>query len=271
MTFDSNSAWQHAAAAIRANREVVFALSGVFFLLPSLAFSLLFPQPEPPAGADEAAMLKFASAYYAQALPAMIPLIILQAAGMLGLLTLLTDRTRPTVGQAIRTGFTALLPFLAAQILAALALMLLLVAVTVVLGLTGSKTIAGAGTMLVLVAALYVWVRISLTAPVIAVEGVRNPVAALKRSWALTRGQALRMFLFYFLIVLVFTIVLAIVLALAGIVLALVLPANLATIVGAVISAGLGSAMMLMLVAALAATHGQLSGNAAEPAGLQFD
>jgi len=263
MKFDSNRAWQKATAAIRANREVIFALAGVFFLLPSLAFSLFFPQPDPPAGADEAAMMAFASAYYAKALPAMIPLAILQAAGMLALLTLLTDSSRPTVGRAIRIGFAALLPFVGAQILAGMGLVLALVIVSVVTALTGVKAMAAAGMLMILCLAVYVWIRISLTGPVIAVEGLRNPVAALRRSWALTKGQTLRIFLFYFLIVLVFTIILSLVLALSGILLALVLPQNLAMIAAAVISASLGSGMMLTLVAALAATHAQL----AEPAG----
>ena len=39
------------ASAVSANRDVLLALAGVFFVLPSFAFALLYPQPEPPAGA----------------------------------------------------------------------------------------------------------------------------------------------------------------------------------------------------------------------------
>ena len=36
MKFDSNGAWLDAMAAVRANRQVLLAVAGVFFLLPTL-------------------------------------------------------------------------------------------------------------------------------------------------------------------------------------------------------------------------------------------
>ena len=41
MKFDSNRAWREASASASANREVLLAVAGVFFLLPGLA-SVLF-------------------------------------------------------------------------------------------------------------------------------------------------------------------------------------------------------------------------------------
>ena len=41
MKFDSNRAWQDSVAAVRANREVLFPVAGVFFLLPSLLSGVL--------------------------------------------------------------------------------------------------------------------------------------------------------------------------------------------------------------------------------------
>ena len=271
MNFDSNRAWQQASAAIRSNREVLFALAGVFFLLPILAFTLLFPQPTPPAGADEKAMMAFAMAYYAQTLPVAIPMALVQAAGTLGLLTLMTDRSRPTVGEAIRTGFAGLLSYIAAQLIVGFGLGMAALAImalgAILSGVGGAAlSIAAAGALF-----LYVVVRTSLSAPVVAVERVRNPVAALRRSWALTRGNTLRILVFFALLLLVFAIVLTIVLSLAGIVLALVMPAKPAAILAAVLSAGLQSGMALMLVGALAATHAQLAGEPEERSGATFD
>ncbi|MFD2135472.1 hypothetical protein ACFSLT_10020 [Novosphingobium resinovorum] len=40
MKFDSSRAWSQASQAVSANREVVLALAGVFFLLPQLMFSI---------------------------------------------------------------------------------------------------------------------------------------------------------------------------------------------------------------------------------------
>lgn len=271
MKFDSNLAWQQATAAIRANREVLFALAGVFYLLPILAFSLLFPQPDPPAGADQQAMMAFATRYYAETLPVALPLGLVQAAGTLGLLTLLTDRTRPTVGEAIRLGFVALLPYLGSQILFGFGAGSLALLALTILGLTGSKALVSAGFAAMVVIGIYLWARISLSAPVIAVEQVRGPVRALLRSWALTRGNGGRVLVFYALILLVFVILLTVVMALIGIVLALAMPAKPAAIVAAVISATLEAGMGLTFVAALAATHAQLAGDPADRLGRTFD
>lgn len=269
--FDSNSAWQQAAATITANREVLFALAGVFFLLPTLFFALLFPQPEPPAGADEKAMMAMALQYYAQTMPIAIPVALVEAAGTLALLTLMTDRSRPTVGQAIRMGFLALFPYIASQLLlgagAGIAGLILLG----ILGLSGSQAIVTAGFLALAAAGVYLWVRMSLSAPAVAVEGIRNPIRALRRSWALTRGNGWRVLAFYGLLFLVFVILITIVMALVGIVLGLLLPAKAAAIVSAVVGSTLQSTMALVLVGAIAATHAQLAGEPAEQAGRAFD
>jgi len=267
MMFDSNLAWQRASATIRTNREVLFALAGVFFLLPTLAFSLLFPQPTPPAGADEAAMIQFAAAWYAQTMPVAIPIALVEAAGTLAMLTLMTDLSRPTVGQAIRAGFitSAAMPvYIAGQLLLGFAFGIAALVVAGALGLSGSQVLTTAGLIALVAGGAYVWVRTSLSAPVVAVERVLNPVRALRRSWALTRGQGMKLLVFYALILLVFAILLSIILALTGIVLALVMPAKPAALTAAVISAGLQSVMALTFIAALAAAHGQLAGGGEE-------
>ena len=63
MRFDSNLAWKDAASAVSANRDVLLALAGVFFVLPSFAFALLYPQPEPPAGAAPEQLFELMGAF----------------------------------------------------------------------------------------------------------------------------------------------------------------------------------------------------------------
>jgi hypothetical protein len=264
MIFDSNLAWQRASATIRTNREVLFALAGVFFLLPTLAFSLFFPQPTPPAGGDEAAMMQFAADWYAKTIPVAIPVALIEAAGTMALLTLMTDRSRPTVGQAIRTGFVAMPVYIAGQLVLGFALGMAALVVMGVLSLTGSQALTTAGLIALVAGAAYVWVRTSLSAPVVAVERVLNPFRALRRSWELTCGNGLRLLVFYALIVLVFAILLSIILALMGIVLALVMPAKPAALLVAMLSAGLQSVMVLTFVSALAAAHAQMAGGREE-------
>jgi hypothetical protein len=271
MKFDSNLAWKQAASAVAANREVLLALSGVFLLLPSLAFALFFPAPEPAAGASEQDMLALTRDYYVSALPAMIPMALVQAAGTLALLTLFTDRSQPTVGEAIRLGVAGLLTYFAAQLMLGVAIGVVGGTLLAAGALSGSQAVVGLAIAAVVAVAVWIAVRTSLAAPIVAVERERNPVTALQRSWRLTRGNAGRIGLFYLLVMIAFLVVMSIVMAIVGIVLALVAGGEVVRIAGAVLSSALGAVMTLYLVAILAAVHRQLAGPSIEAVSAPFD
>jgi hypothetical protein len=269
MKFDSNLAWKQASSAIAANREVLLALSGVFFLLPSLAFGLFFPQPEPAAGQNEQQLLALMGDYYSSAMPFMIPMALVQAAGTLALLTLFTDRSRPTVGEAIRQGIAGIVPYFLAQIMLGIGVV---GGVLLAIGaLTGAAALVGLAIAVVVALAIYAAIKTSLVAPIIAVERERNPVAAIRRSWLLTKGNSARIGLFYALVIVVFFVVMMILMALVGIVLALVAGDEIARVVAAVVSSTLGSVMTLYLVGIVAAIHRQLAGPSQEAASAPFE
>lgn len=144
MKFDSNRAWTQASQAVSANREVVLALAGVFFLLPQLAFAIFFPQPEIANGADGPQVVTAVKAYYSSILPVMIPLALLQALGTLSLLCLLDSERRPTVGEAIRAGVKGLVPYLVAQILLGMGLGAVVLVIAGLLGAVGGSEIGRA-------------------------------------------------------------------------------------------------------------------------------
>jgi hypothetical protein len=262
MKFDSNLAWKQASAAVAANRDVVLALAGVFFLLPTLGLTLLFPPPEPPIGAGNEAIVEMLSDYYVTIMPFVLPVVLFQAVGTLALLTLLTDCTRPTVGQAIRLGVTGVLPYVLAQLIIALGFGFIGGFALAIGAATGAAAITAIGVMAVIVLAAYIWIRISLVGPVIVVDGERSPIAALKRSWQLTEGNALRTGLFYALVWIAFTIVIIVISVVVGIPFALFGDAEISTIAEAVISSGLNAVMLLYFVAIIAAAHRQFSGPA---------
>lgn len=271
MKFDSNRAWKEASAAVSANREVLFAIAGVFILLPSVAFGLLFPQPEAPPGLTGEQAANLLLTFYEQSLPWMIPMAVLQAIGSLALLTLFTDRTRPTVGEALRLGATGLLPYLGAQLLVGFVLggiAVLVLSIGAASGLAALAVVLGIG---VLVLAVYVAVKTSLMAAVIMVEGMRNPITALKRSWALTSGNSARIAVFYALLALVFLIVMTVFSALIGIAAAFIAGAEGARVINAVVSSTLGAVMVLYSVSVIAAVHRQLAGPSPEAAGATFE
>ena len=117
---------------------------------------------------------------------------LLQAIGMLGLLALLTDRRRPTVAEALKTGATKVLPYIAAYLLLGIGLALAVMILATLAGLSGARLL---WPVVVVILALVAWValfvRFSLVGPVMVRENVINPLRALGRSWALTKGDGM--------------------------------------------------------------------------------
>jgi hypothetical protein len=271
MKFDSNLAWKQASSSIGANREVLLALSGVFFLLPSLAFALLLPAPQPAAGQSEAQQLAALRDYLASALPFFIPMALVQAAGTLAMLALFTDRSRPTVGEAIKQGLAGILPYIAAQLVLGIGISMVGFAALALGAATGVPAIAVLTVALAVLFAVYAAIKTSLVAPIIAVERERNPFSALLRSWQLTKGNSLRIGLFYALLFVTFMVVLSVAAMVVGLVLAAIAGAEGSRIGDAIVSSTLGAVMSLFVVAIMAAVHRQLAGPSPQAASAPFE
>jgi hypothetical protein len=260
MKLDSNLAWQSAHAAIKGNRELLLALAGVFFLVPTLAFALLYPQPPMPAGMTYQQAAVLVQGFYREAFPFLVPIMLIQIVGAMAILTLFTDRTRPTVGGALGAGVTDSVVFLAAMLIYWLASGLVLGMVTGAFVLTGNASLVALATAIAFGAMLYCGLRLMLLMPVIAVEGLHNPLGALRRSWQLTRGNAARIFLFMLLLGVVYLIASTLVTAIAGLLLALLIGIKGGQIGVAVLTAALGAIFTLYVIAILAMIHRQLAG-----------
>jgi hypothetical protein len=275
MKLDSNLAWKEAAASVAANKEVLLVLAGVFFLLPSLAFALFYPAPEPQAGMQPEQIMTMMQEFYMSALPILIPMAIAQTAGSLAVLTLFTDRRRPTVGAAIKQGFIGVIPYFATQLLLVLALAVLGGIVGAMIGglaaLTGSTAVAAVLAAMLVAALIYVMFRLALVAPVIAVDRVYNPIAVLTRVWSLTRGNAGRIAAFLLLVIVAFVIVVAVVMGVLGMVLTLALGGGAAKIAASVLSSAFGAVFTLYFMAILAAVHRQLAGPSVEMVSSTFE
>ncbi len=271
MRFDSSLAWKQASSAVSANREALLALAGVFYLLPGLALALLFPAPAPAADLGREEMMAVLSGYYTSILPFVIPMILFQAAGTLALLTLLTDRTRPTVGEAIGLGVKGVLAYVVAQLLLGVGIGLVGGVILAIGAASGIVAISVIGVAIVIALAVYAAIKTSLTGPVIAVEGERNPIEALKRSWRLTRGNSVRIAVFYALVAIAFLIVMVVVAAILGIILALAAGPETIRVADAVVSSALNAVMALYFVAIIAAVHRQLAGPSPDVASATFE
>lgn len=279
MNFDSSRAWRDAMALVQANREVLIAVAGVFFLLPGIASALFLTDYQNNLMANignSAAVRQLMEGNVGKVMSFGLISLLLQSVGHMAMLALLTDRSRPTVGQALGIAVRAF-PTLAATILIVFAGYLLGALIYAVFaGVLGVATGIGMLTfVLILLLAgvmVYVMVKLSLTMPVIVIEKVLNPFAALTRSWRLTRGNSLRLFLFYLLLVLIY-LVIATVFG-GGIMLIATLAAGegtLSLVVTALVSGLFGAVASLLITAILAAIHRQLAGPSAESLGATFD
>lgn len=273
MQFDMNRAWREASAMVKANSQVLGVMAGVFFFLPSLAMAIFAPLPENMGemGNEQQAFAVLA-AYYTEALPWLLGTAIAQAVGVLALLALLTDRSRPTVGEALKSGLISLFPYIASQMLVGVICGILALLVAGLGAATGLVAIAVVLLPVVLVGAIYVMVKTSLVAPVIVIEGARNPINALQRSWKLTKGNSLRLFFFYFLILIAFLVVSIAFSAIIGIVAGLAISdAEILLLVNGIIGGIVGAVMVVFFAAIIASVHRQFAGPSAETISRTFE
>jgi membrane-anchored glycerophosphoryl diester phosphodiesterase (GDPDase) len=123
-----------------------------------------------------------------------------------------------------------------------------------------------------LVGMVYVMIKLSLVLPVIVIENVRNPMAALTRSWQLTKGNSLRLFVFYLLLTIAYFVIVMVIgmVSMAPVVL-IAGQGKAAMLVGGLVSGIVGAAASALLTAILAAIHRQLAGPSAASIGATFD
>ena len=279
MKFDSNRAWREASAAASANREVLLAVAGVFFLLPGLASVLFLSDFQADMMANfgnPAAAERIMKGMTGPVVGFGLVSFLLQAIGYLAMLALLTDRARPTVGEAIRSAIKALPSVIGAALLFFVGYMMAIVAFAVLAGAMSS--VAGFGAVAVLLVVLliggvfYAMVKLSLVLPVIVIDRVHNPMAALVRSWQLTRGNSLRLLAFYLLLGLAYLVIVMVVgmvsMALAALIAG---QGKVSMVIGGVVSGVVGAAASALFTAILAAIHRQLAGPSAEAIGATFD
>lgn len=276
---DMGKAWTQATGLIGANRDTISAIAGLFFFLPTLALALFAPElanPEPAASpnadpqAAMQAMVDQMTQAYADNWILFAATTLAQFIGSLSLLALLTDRARPTVRDALASGLGSLPSYLGAQLLSALGVAL---AIGIPLGLVAAAgspvAVALVGLVLVLVG-LYVFIKFSLIAPVIVIDGERNPIKALGRSWRLTKGNSFRIAAFLVLLFFTIGIIAALVTGILGLVFS-AFGAQVATVGNGLVSAVVNTGIGVIFLVVIAAIHRQLAGETPEGLAATFE
>lgn len=269
MNFDSNRAWQDAMAATKACRTLLLPIAGVFFLIPSVVSSLLLGdiQAQIFANMDKRDVLNgIIEAEMGKIMGVTLMAMIAGNVAYLSLLVLLTDRSRPTVGEAIMRGVRYLPTALAATIIGYFVLLLCVILISVIGGVL-SVALGGAGVALVFIAIiallLTLAVRFSMTLPVVVVENALNPITALQRSWRLTRGNAFKLLGFYALLFIAYVVITVLLMVVIGAVSGLVgggKPGEATLLVTSVLAGAIAAAVGVIASAVLAAVHAQLAG-----------
>jgi hypothetical protein len=260
-TLDSSAAWASATRMVAANRDLLMAIAGVFYVLPGLAGAVFVPSPAMTPEMTEAQVLAVMQDYYASSLPVLLLLSLLPMAGMLTMLVAMLDTARPTVAQAIRHSVRTLPSYFAAQLLIALAILPVSMALASLLALLLPDRLAVSVALGLL---LYPIMRTMLVGPVVAGKGVRNPVAAVRESIRLTHGNAGRILLFIGLAAFVFLVVYGLVMMFVGVVLVLMFKGEPQRLLGEGVAGVLLAIGYTYFVAMLAAIYNQL---ASDPAG----
>jgi hypothetical protein len=266
--FDSSKAWRDAVAAVQANREVLLTLGGVFFLLPGLVSTLMLADLQDQIMASfgsPAATERLMQGQWGKFISIGLISFIVQIIGYGSVLALLTDSDRPTVGEALRISLRALPAVIGATLLFFGAYLLAAGLVGGVVAAIGKLT--GVSALVTVLIAVFVGmiitviVRLSLTMPVIIMEKVFNPVAALTRSWQLTEGHTRSILLFYVLLTIVYFVLLLMIGGGIAAVAALIFGKGAVSLwVSGLVSGILGAVASILLTAVLAAAHRQLAG-----------
>ncbi|MBX7539836.1 hypothetical protein [Qipengyuania sphaerica] len=215
MKFDLDTAWKDATQLLRDNFGLLAVVAGVFYFLPYFAAMLWVPglaeltagQFDPNSDAFEAMANELVYGYWW----VMLLVAIVQGIGLLAMLALLRRRAAPTVAEAIQVGAKSVLSYLAASLLMGFAISLVIILLIAIPAALGSTTLAVLGGIVAIVIAMYLFTKFSLVGPVIGIEGMLNPVAALGRSWRLTKGNSVRLFFFYFLLFVAYLVISALV------------------------------------------------------------
>lgn len=220
MKLDIGQAWNDAVALMLGNKDVLGIVAAVFFFLPTLALSILAPTAPLEAAAAggqeqlQAAMIEFLAENWLL----FLVYLIASTVGSLTVFALLSKRQNMTVGEALKTGLSATVPYLVATLAVGMFAGLLFVLIGVISAAT--SPVIGALVGIVLAAFLVIaMIRLLMIGPVMAAENMLNPVSAIQRSWQLVKGNTRRVFLFIILLaiaIFVVTSVLGIIFGLLG-------------------------------------------------------
>lgn len=239
---DLSACWNDVMHLFRANRELLLGVAGVFILLPGLAFAFFVP---PPVTAPEATLETIylgMQQFYTDNIFWILLIGLANGFASVVMLVLILDRSQPSVSEAMRRGLSILLPYYAMGILSGVLVFL--------------------GSLAFVLPGIYLFVKLVVAGPAMVADRNYNVIAALRRSWALTKGNSGRILLFLVVVAVTAFFVYLTTVTIFGLVIRLAVEDPLAGSLTTLVDSVLSMVITVLMVCIYAALYRQL----AEPA-----
>lgn len=191
MKLDLMACWNEALGLIMRNREAVLPVAGVFLFLPSTLFAYFVGAPEFGENPTFDEMVAVFTQFMSENSVSFLASNLVISFGSLAVASILVGGGGSLVGQRMTLALKLFPFFLLANILSSVAITL--------------------GLFLFIVPGILIAVRLSILPAVVVGDEIRDPIAALQRSWTLTRGNMARILLFLLVIILMGTLILGII------------------------------------------------------------
>lgn len=237
MKFSYTEVWNDTVRMLLANLAILVALAGVFIFLPNLLVLHFFPPPQDVAPDDVWNVLM---EYWQAILPWALLAQLVQMIGAISILLVLLGKRGSTVGAVIATSLMILPFYFIASFLSGLIII--------------------AGLILLIFPGLYLFGRLVPLGPVVVAEGVRNPIEAIRRAFALSTGNGWAILGLVILIAVAGSVAGRVLVVLVGIVLRLVVGQNIADLLTQIVQALTSSALAMVLVVLFAGLYRALAG-----------
>mgnify|MGYP001189138769 FL=1 len=232
-----DATWADLVAMAKSNASVLAIVAGAFLLLPNFAQMLFAPPPD--IRSLDWNGLRQLEIYYTNNALVLILCNLPVWLGSAGILALLLDPRHLTVGEALKSGL---------RLLPGVIVLNWLIQFMIVSGL-----------LLFIVPGLYLIGRLMLGPPAQMAERLGNPVSAIGRSFALSKGNGWRITGLVVLIAVVAVILASAANAIVGILLSLILPKAAAGAAIALLKSVISAAMKLLALLLGAALYRQLA------------
>lgn len=160
-------------------------------------------------GLDGSGAAGFGAGMILMMILAYVLILLIMAAQSSSLIAFASPLQKLSLGDALNTGIRSALPMLGVMVLLIIVYFVGALVLGLVLGLIGavSTTLSGLIGILLIPVGIYLMCRICTINAVVAVEGVTNPITAIKRGWAQTNSNVLPIFV----VLVIFVVALAVV------------------------------------------------------------